>query len=294
MNNRFVRQILAFAEEGQARISGERVAVVGLGGLGSHLVQGLAYLGVRDFVFVDPDFVDETNLNRLVGANWDDLRQGYPKTVVAERLVRAVEPGARITTIQADICSEQAIAAVKSCTTIFGAVDEDGPRLLLMELACAYRRVLIDCASDILLDESRTEVSDFGGRVVLCRPGDFCLLCAEELDLEAAKAYFESPGVNVVREKHGYGLGPSFPSPSVVSLNGVVANIALTEFLMMTTGLREPKRKRVYQGLRGVMLDNKDAKKDGCYNCEYLVGLGDRANVLRYVRERRPSDLEAE
>ena len=38
----------------------------------------------------------------------------------------------------------------------------------------------------------------------------------------------------------GYGLGPAAPSPAVVTLNGVVANAAVAEFLCMVTGLREP------------------------------------------------------
>jgi hypothetical protein len=282
--SRFSRQIMAFAEEGQGRISAHRVGIVGLGGLGSHLVQSLAYLGVRNFVLVDDGIVEESNLNRLIGATSEDVYRGLPKTAVAERVIRAIEPSSTVTAIQENVCSESAISSLKSCSTIFGSVDHDGPRLLMMELAAAYEVTLIDSASDIILDESRTVVTDFGGRVVLCRPGDFCLVCAKEFDEKAAKIYFEDPESVRVREEHGYGLGPTVPSPSVISLNGVVANLAATEFMCMVTGLREPKRKRVYQGMRGVVLDNTMTKEPDCYNCGYLVGKADRAELSRYTR----------
>jgi len=50
-----------------------RVGVIGLGGGGSHIAQQLAHLGVSNFVLVDPDHVEETNLNRLVGATKKDV-----------------------------------------------------------------------------------------------------------------------------------------------------------------------------------------------------------------------------
>jgi molybdopterin-synthase adenylyltransferase len=43
-----------------------RVATVGLGGTGSLITEQLAHLGVTGFLLIDPDTVDETNLNRLV------------------------------------------------------------------------------------------------------------------------------------------------------------------------------------------------------------------------------------
>src|SRR5438093_8131216 len=63
-----------------------RVAVVGLGGIGSILVESLARLGVGALMLVDNDVVDETNLPRLVAARADDV--GKPKTVPAVRNAR--------------------------------------------------------------------------------------------------------------------------------------------------------------------------------------------------------------
>jgi molybdopterin/thiamine biosynthesis adenylyltransferase len=52
-----------------------RVAIVGLGGGGSHIAQQLAHLGVGQFVLVDPDRIEESNLNRLVGGTVADVQK---------------------------------------------------------------------------------------------------------------------------------------------------------------------------------------------------------------------------
>ncbi|MCP2223741.1 HesA/MoeB/ThiF family protein [Bradyrhizobium elkanii] len=69
------RQIRAFGSDGQAKLERLRIAVVGAGGTGSVVTQQLAHLGVRNFLLIDPDSVERTNLNRTVGAtpNTDDL-----------------------------------------------------------------------------------------------------------------------------------------------------------------------------------------------------------------------------
>lgn len=54
---RFDRQILLFGEEGQEKLAAATVAIVGVGGLGSHVVQQLAYLGIRRFLLVDGERV---------------------------------------------------------------------------------------------------------------------------------------------------------------------------------------------------------------------------------------------
>ena len=69
-SKRFDRQILLFGAAGQEKIAAARVAIVGLGGLGSHVAQQLAYLGVRSLVLVDGDCVTRSNLNRLEFLQW--------------------------------------------------------------------------------------------------------------------------------------------------------------------------------------------------------------------------------
>src|SRR6266851_8464578 len=77
-------------------LDGTRVAIVGVGGGGSHIAQQLGHLGVGEFVLIDPDVVEDTNLNRLVGATQRDVSKGTAKASVAARVVASVNPCARI------------------------------------------------------------------------------------------------------------------------------------------------------------------------------------------------------
>lgn len=286
---RYSRQIIAFGEEGQRKVEEATVGIVGLGGIGSHAAQGLAFLGVRSFVLIDDDLVEETNLNRLIGGEPPDAAERTPKVEVTKRVIRRIAPDADVVMINKNLRSREAIEALIGCSIIFGCVDHDAPRLILMELAAAYELVLIDSASEFLSDPETGRITGIGGRVVVARPGDFCLQCAKQIDMERAKWELASAEERSARRAHGYGLGEQAPAPAVVSLNGVVANLATTEFLFMVTGFREPQRHLRYVAFQendsncGRVNINVDSKNGECFTCGSLVGLRDRANIFRYA-----------
>jgi ThiF family len=58
------------------------VGLAGLGGGGSHIVQQLAHIGFQRFVVYDGDVVEESNLNRLVGATSIDVPAETPKLYI--------------------------------------------------------------------------------------------------------------------------------------------------------------------------------------------------------------------
>jgi molybdopterin-synthase adenylyltransferase len=279
-SNRFARQILMFGEEGQARIEKERVGVVGAGGLGSQVSQALAYTGIRNIGLIDDDPLDETNMNREAGAYPPDI--GRLKVEPTKEHILKINPEANVVTIPRNLRTREALAFLTECSVIFGCVDHDAPRLVLTELAAAYSIRLIDVATEIF-PGAEGQPFDFGGRVVVARPGDYCLFCADQIDAELAKEELESPEVRVLRRKHGYGLGKDTPAPAVFSLNGILANIAVTEFLVMVTGLREPARRLTYKGMRGVITSSTDVRKPDCYICGSVCGLREAANIWRYV-----------
>ena len=69
---RFQRSVLAFGQDGQRRLREMTVAVVGAGGGGSLLVQGLAHCRI---IVIDFDRIEESNLSRVVGAQPRDARR---------------------------------------------------------------------------------------------------------------------------------------------------------------------------------------------------------------------------
>lgn len=287
--DRFSRQILAFGKDGQRRIASVKAGIVGLGGIGSFVAQMLAYLGVREFVLVDDDIVEESNLNRLIGASIEDVEGRTPKVDVAKRVINSINAQAKVMGIFKNLRSEEAIDSLcQKPEIIFGCVDNDGARLILTELAAAYNKTLIDSGTEIINNQ---DFQEFGGRVIVAQPGDFCLLCAGQIDLGVAQQELESEQEKIYRQTLGYGLGEKMPDPSVISLNGIIVGLAVTEFLMLVTGLRAPNRKITYKGMRGVFRESIDKKRNNCVVCNFIVGKRQQVDIKRYIRSGLPKDL---
>jgi len=73
--------------------------------------------------------------------------------------------------------------------------------------------------------------------------------------------------------------------PSVVSVNGVVASLAVTEFMAFATGLRAPHRLLTYYGHSGKVTVSADEPFPDCYYCRAVWGAGDAAEISRYFRQ---------
>ncbi len=86
----FSRNLRLIGEEAQIKLARSRVAVVGLGGVGSYVVEALARAGIGHLLLVDGDAVEESNLNRQLIATRDTL--GMPKSEAARLRVQSINP----------------------------------------------------------------------------------------------------------------------------------------------------------------------------------------------------------
>jgi hypothetical protein len=69
--------------------------------------------------------------------------------------------------------------------------------------------------------------------------------------------------------KHG-ALGET--GPMVVSINGVIASLAVTEFMVFVTGMREPVPHLIYRGHISTVGRSNDPAEPGCYFCTGIWG----------------------
>jgi len=136
---------------------------------------------------------------------------------------------------------------------MFGCVDRDGPRLILNELSLAYVIPYIDCAFGI--NAENDVIREAGGRAVLVQPDGPCLLCCKEINTKVASDDLATPEELEVRKSQGYVSGADVPSPSVISLDGTVASLAVTEFLALVTGFRHAQTYKKTVGLIGKMFN---------------------------------------
>lgn len=209
MSDRFSRQSF-LGPDAERIISSAKVAIVGLGGGGSHVAQQLAHVGFQNFVLYDPDSIESTNLNRLVGGTSIDVAMKLKKTLVLERVIRGLAPVAHVERIDKRWQDEP--APLRACDVIVGCVDGYRER---WELQVASRRYLIPLV-DIGLDV-RTVPPDpprMSGQVILSLPGGPCMRCMRFITDE-----------NMAVEAQRY--GDAGANPQVVWANGVLASTAV-------------------------------------------------------------------
>ena len=182
----------------------------------------------------------------LVGAVPEDAEHEASKVDVAARMVRAVLPGADVLPLARNLRTGEAIEALIGCPVVFGCVDGDGGRLVLTELAAANELTLIDAAAEIFPGDQPDQPLRWVD--ASCWPGlaTSASIAPQQIDMEIAKEELESEETRDLRRRQGYGAGDAAPAPAVVSLNGVIASLAMTEFMVMITGLREPRPFLVY------------------------------------------------
>jgi hypothetical protein len=173
------------------------------------VVQQLAHVGVGNQIICDPDIAKDVNLNRLIGATVQDVRDGRYKTEISERIVRGLLPKADVVLVQ-DLWQTQA-EQLRSCHIIFGCLDGLRERA---ELEAFCRRFLIpyiDIGMDVHELGERFAIS---GQVILSMPGEHCMRC-----------YGFITGAKLEEEARLYGAAGA--NPQVVWPNGVLASTAV-------------------------------------------------------------------
>ena len=278
----FERQVPFLTAEGQARLGRKRITIVGVGGLGAHVVQQLGHTGVVNLTFIDADRVSENNLNRLVTATPADI--GMFKVDVLRRFVHALHPGADVRVVQEELRSLAAFAAVKEADYLVGCIDNDGPRFVLTQLAAAYEKPYLDLSSEI--GDDRTS---YGGKMVFSQPGLGCLRCRALLEDREIQRWLETPEEKRTRDRiYGQRVAADGSGPSVVALNGVVASLGVMELMLDIAGVRPAHGYRKYTGVHGMIVTPRDNAPDpaSCRICSEVRGQGDAADLERFIRER--------
>lgn len=256
------RQVRAFGAQGQRAMQGLAIAIIGLGGTGSIVAQQLAYLGTRNFVLVDPDKIEATNLNRLVGAWPSDV--GAFKVDVAARYITAINPSARCTTIVGDVLDEEVAAKLANADFIFGCTDSMASRALLNQLAYQFLIPCIDMGVGIGILEDKVQY--ITGRTQMLSPGLPCLVCTDKLDAEQVRRELMTEDQ---RKRDPYIVGAQVPQPAVISLNSTMSSAAITMFLAAVTGVPSDARMVIYDGIRGTLRPAAMPPRPHCIACSH-------------------------
>lgn len=157
---RYARTELLLGEDNMRLLARARVAVFGLGGVGSYVVEALARSGVGNLILVDNDEISETNINRQLYALSSTV--GQAKTEVAKRRIRDIDDQILVHTYQTFYNQETAaMFDFKNFDYVVDAIDTVSSKLLLIEQAKAAGVPVLSCmGTGNKLNPARFEITD--------------------------------------------------------------------------------------------------------------------------------------
>jgi bacteriocin biosynthesis cyclodehydratase domain-containing protein len=228
--DRYDRQLAYFADmapgraaELQLRLSRARVAIVGVGGLGTWTASALACAGIGHLVLVDDDRVDLSNLNRQLLYRRADV--GRRKVEVAAEALGAFNPALAVTALARRVDGEAGAAAVVAGASFVVDTADSPPYAISrwLDAACVREGV------------PRISAGQFPPRVrigptyVPGRTG--CLECQERAARRAFPLYDELADLRRGEPTVAATLGPA---------SGLVGSVIGMEIVHFLTGLARP------------------------------------------------------
>lgn len=159
MLNQFSRTELLIGKENLQKLQNAKVAIFGIGGVGSYVVEGLVRAGIESFILVDNDDVDITNINRQIIATTKTL--GKSKVEVAKERILEINPQAKVEIYKEFFMPESDEILDKSVTYVVDAVDTITAKIeIILRADKLGIPVISSMGTGNKLDATRFEVAD--------------------------------------------------------------------------------------------------------------------------------------
>ena len=244
----FNRSVLALGLDVMRTIMQDQVvSIIGVGGLGSVVAEHLIHMGFHQINLIDPDALEVSNLNRVVGAYYEDAEQKRAKVEVVKRHLTRINPKATVTAYRKDVHEQEVESILALSDWLIVATDNHSSRLKAQELSVRYFVPLLSLGVNITVKENKIE--DMSGEVITARVGDaLCLQCLNRIN--PTKVASERHPDQVIREelvKRGYVTGKDIKEPAVKTLNTAVATMAVDMLINQYTSARRHVPVLVYE-----------------------------------------------
>jgi hypothetical protein len=261
-----------------------KVGVVGCSGTGSPVVEMLARNGVGTRVLVDPDRVEEKNLNRILNATMADAVAGRTKVAMLAGAIARMGLGTQVETFDRTLFDRDVVAALADCDILFGCMDSVDGRHLLNRLATFYMIPYFDLGVKLEADGAGG-VDQVCGSVHYLKPGGSSLLSrhvysSEQLRAAGLKRTDPDGYRDLLAE--GYIKGVAEDRPAVIQLNMLIASLAVNELLARIHPYRLDPNSAFAVRRLSLSHDIFEAEGDGepCLALARHVGRGDVEPML--------------
>ena len=156
---RYQRNLGTVGWEGQSKLRRATVAVVGAGGLGGWIIEGLARMGLGKLIVIDADVIEENNLNRQLLATESSL--GKPKAELAVARVAEVNAATEVIAHHTWANTDNFVDLLASAEVAVDALDTLPARFELQHAAARLNIPLVHGA-----------IAGYVGQVMTILPGD--------------------------------------------------------------------------------------------------------------------------
>lgn len=260
------------------------IAVIGCSGTGSIVVEQLARLGVGRLVLVDPDAVEDKNLNRILNSGKEDAYLSRPKVHALASAIARIGLNQEVVALASNLITPQAVRLVAECDVVFGCMDGVEGRHWLNRLTTFYTQPYFDLGVRLEAD-GKGGIDSIVGAVHYLQPGLSSLLSRGVYDMkrvEAEEIRRVDPEMYRRQVKEGYLRGVEEDRPAVISVNMFFAALAVNDFLARLHPYRNlPNAEFAYLGSSlSEMQFYKEAEAEICPVLNRHVGRGDVAPLL--------------
>lgn len=255
------------------------VAVVGCSGTGSIVAEQLARLGVRRMLLVDPDVIEEKNLNRILNSGKEDAYLSRPKVHVLASAIARMGLGIEVVPINRNLIDVETLKAVAECDIVFGCMDGVEGRHWLNRLATFYAQPYFDVG--VRLDaDGKGGINQVSGATHYLQPGKSSLFSRGVYSMKRVESEELCRTNREMHQRHvreGYLRGADEDRPAVISVNMLFASLMINDFLARLHAYRnQPNSEYAYIG--GNLSEMQlflEPESDPCPILSKHVGRGD-------------------
>ena len=221
--SRYSRHLIIpeFNIEGQRKLKGAKVLVVGIGGLSTPLLQYLAAAGVGNIGILDFDIVEDSNLQRQVLFSTSDI--GRPKVLAAKQHLEGLNPYINIEAHNLRLSSENALDIIKDYDLVADGTDNIPTRYPVNDACVLLGKTNV--YASIYRFEGQVSVFNYKNKEGVLGPN--------------FRDLFPTPSPS--------GLVPSCAKGGVLGvLSGVIGSLQANEVIKVITGVGNPLSGRLF------------------------------------------------
>jgi len=182
VNETHARLISLLGVPSAARLRRSNVGIIGCSGTGSPAAHVLARAGVGNFVLVDPQRFDDSNLERLHGSQWEHVEHNSKpyKVELVGALISSINPNASITAFAGNILHDNVLDELLRCDLLIGCTDTQHARAKLSDVAKHYLLPSLDLG--VLMEGQADKVTSQVCDITVYSPDLPCAFCIARID----------------------------------------------------------------------------------------------------------------